>query len=78
MRIERDFINILYRIISNLRISNPVHKVTLHYDFNIATFQSGILQTPIHVKRDQAFILQPCHDFDTLMPPNPRVIRSKT
>jgi hypothetical protein len=51
----RNFINILYRIISNLRISNPAHKVKLHYYFKIATFQSGTLQTLI--KRDRTVYL---------------------
>jgi hypothetical protein len=55
MRIKRDFIYILYRIISNLHISNPAHEVRLHYYFNIATFQRGILQ--ILIKHYQAVCL---------------------
>jgi len=45
----------LYRIISNLHISNPAHKVRLSYYLNIATFQSGILQ--ILIKLDRAVYL---------------------
>ena len=61
IRIKWDFINILFRIISNFHTSNPAHKERLHYYFNTATFQSGILQ--ILIKRDRAEYLTTASRF---------------